>query len=157
MSLKAQTVASMWPVKQDRVDIQPAQTVAEESEATGQSYCMEGGIKMAIGLPLLQVDPAPAAGGQLITMLVTFGLIIVIFYMLVIRPQNKKQKDTQKMLGAVKKGDRVTTIGGIRGLVTAVKEQTLTLKVDDNTKIEFTKSAISSVLDKKEAPTQNAE
>ena len=112
---------------------------------------------MEIGLQLLQIDAGPAAGGQLVTMLVTFGLIIAIFYLLVIRPQNKKQKETQKMLEAVKKGDKVTTIGGIHGVVTAVKEQSLTLKVDDNTKIEFSKSAISAVLDKKEAPTKSSE
>ncbi len=102
------------------------------------------------GLPLLQ--SAGSAGGQMVTMLITFGLIILIFYFLVIRPQNKKQKETQKMLASLKKGDRVATIGGIRGTITAVKDQTVTVKVDDNTKIEFNKSAVSSVLERKEEP-----
>jgi preprotein translocase subunit YajC len=78
---------------------------------------------------------------------VTFGLIILVFYFLVLRPQNKKQKETQKMLAAVKKGDRVVTIGGIRAVVASVKEDAVVLKVDDNTKIEFSKSAISQVLE----------
>jgi len=100
-------------------------------------------------LPMLQAT----AGGsnQMITMIVTFGLIIVIFYFLIIRPQRKKQKDTQSMLSTLRKGDKVATAGGIRGVVTAVKENTITVKVDDNTKIEFNKSAVSSVLERKES------
>ena len=87
----------------------------------------------------------------MITMIVTFGLIIVIFYFLIIRPQRKKQKDTKDMLSTLRKGDKVATAGGIRGIVTAVKESTVTVKVDDNTKIEFNKSAVSSVLERKES------
>jgi preprotein translocase subunit YajC len=100
-------------------------------------------------LPLLQA--ATGGGSQMVTMLVTFGLIIVIFYFLIIRPQRKKQRDTQSMLSALRKGDRVATVGGIRGVVTAVKEHTVTVKVDDNTKIEFNKAAVSSVLERKES------
>ncbi len=103
-------------------------------------------------LPTMQTSAS--AGGQMVTMLITFGLIILIFYFLVIRPQNKKQKETQKMLAALKKGDKVVTVGGIRGTVTAVKDQTVTIKVDDNTKIEFNKSAVSSVLERKEVSTE---
>ncbi len=101
-------------------------------------------------LPLLQ--STGSAGGQMVTMLITFGLIILIFYFLVIRPQNKKQKETQKMLASLRKGDKVSTIGGIRGTITAVKDKTVTIKVDDNTKIEFNKSAVSSVIERKEEP-----
>ncbi len=104
-------------------------------------------------LPLLQAAANP--GGQMMTMLITFGLIIFIFYFLVIRPQNKKQKDAKRMLEALKKGDRVVTIGGIRGHVTSVKEQTVTIKIDTDTKIEVNKSAVSSVLDKKESPAKS--
>jgi hypothetical protein len=50
----------------------------------------------------------------MITMVVTFGLIIVIFYFLIIRPQRKKQKETQNMLSTLRKGDKVATAGGIR-------------------------------------------
>jgi len=87
-----------------------------------------------------------AAGGQLVSLLVTFGLIIVIFYFLIIRPQSKKQKETQKMLAAVKKGDRVVTVGGLRGTVHAVKDETIILRVDDNVKMEFNRSAVASIL-----------
>ncbi|MDR2601564.1 MAG: preprotein translocase subunit YajC [Spirochaetaceae bacterium] len=76
-----------------------------------------------------------------------FVLIIAIFYFLIIRPQNKKQKETQKMLEALKKGDKVVTIGGVYGTIQNVKEKTVVIKVDDDVKIEFLRSAISSVLD----------
>jgi len=99
-------------------------------------------------LPMLQ---ATGGGNQMITMIVTFGLIIVIFYFLIIRPQRKKQKDTQSMLSTLRKGDKIATAGGIRGVVTAVKESTVTVKVDDNTKIEFNKSAVSNVLERRES------
>ncbi len=89
-------------------------------------------------------------GSQLITMLVTFGLIIVVFYFLVIRPQNKKQKDAKKMLQSIRKGDRVVTIGGMHGSVESVKEDFVVLKVDDNVKLKFSKSAVSQVLERQD-------
>jgi preprotein translocase subunit YajC len=77
--------------------------------------------------------------------LLPFVAIIAIFYFLIIRPQNKRQKETQKMLAALKKGDRVVTIGGIHGVIQSVKESAVIVKVDENTKLEFNRSAISSV------------
>jgi preprotein translocase subunit YajC len=71
--------------------------------------------------------------------------IIAIFYFLIIRPQNKRQKETQKMLAALKKGDRIVTIGGIHGTIQSVKESTVIVRVDDNTRLEFSRSAISNV------------
>ncbi|MDR2662390.1 MAG: preprotein translocase subunit YajC [Treponema sp.] len=71
--------------------------------------------------------------------------IVAIFYFLIIRPQNKKQKETQKMLQALKKGDRIVTIGGIHGVIQSVREGTVILKVDENCKIEFTRSAIATI------------
>ena len=77
--------------------------------------------------------------------LLPFAAIIGIFYFLIIRPQNKKQKETQKMLSALKKGDKVVTIGGLHGTIQSVKETTVIIKVDDNVKMEFSRSAISGV------------
>ena len=71
--------------------------------------------------------------------------IIAIFYFLILRPQSKKQKETQKMLAALKKGDRVITIGGIHGVIQSVKETTVIIKVDENTKLEFNRGAVSTV------------
>jgi preprotein translocase subunit YajC len=75
-----------------------------------------------------------------------FVAIIAIFYFLIIRPQNKKQKETQKMLSQLKKGDKVVTIGGIHGTIQSVKEQTVIVKVDEDTKLEFSRSAISNIV-----------
>ena len=65
------------------------------------------------------------------------------------------------MLSEIKKGDKVATVGGIRGTVQAVHEETVVLKVDDTTKLEFSKSAVSSVLEqtstKKEENTETQE
>jgi len=82
--------------------------------------------------------------------------IFVIFYVFMIRPQNKKQKETEKMIAALKKGDKVITIGGIHGVVTSTKEKTIVIKVDDSTKIEFSRSAVSSVVVDEKAKEKNA-
>lgn len=97
------------------------------------------------GLFLLQQTTASNPTGSLISTIITFGLVFVIFYFLIIRPQNKKQKQMQQMIAGVKKGDKVVTIGGIHGVVASVKDSTVVLKVDDGTRIEFSKSAIASI------------
>jgi preprotein translocase subunit YajC len=86
-----------------------------------------------------------ASGPGAIVNFLPLVAIIAIFYFLIIRPQNKKQKETQKMLSALKKGDRIVTIGGIHGTIQSVKENTVILRVDDTTKLEFSRSAVSSV------------
>jgi preprotein translocase subunit YajC len=103
--------------------------------------------------PLLQA--AGSGGGQMVSMFVTFGLVFVVMYFLIIRPQSRRQKQAKAMLSALKKGDRVATIGGIRGIVHSIKDDGVVLKVDDNTKIEFSKSAVATVLNsaKSEAET----
>lgn len=101
-------------------------------------------------LPLLMATPeAGAAGGagSIVPTLITFGLVFVIFYFLIIRPQNKKQKETKRMLEALKKGDKVVTIGGIHGSIQSLKEDAVVLKVDSNTKLTMSRSAISNVVE----------
>ena len=88
--------------------------------------------------------PGGAAGG--IMTFLPFIAIIAIFYFLIIRPQSKKQKETQKMLSALKKGDKVVTIGGMHGTIQTVREQSVIVKVDDSVKIEFNRSAISQIV-----------
>ncbi len=102
-------------------------------------------------LPLLQAATSNVSTtGSFSSLIVTVVLMIGIFYFFLIRPQNKKQKEMEKMLAALKKGDKVVTIGGIHGVVSSTKEKTVILKVDDNVKLEFNRSAIASV-DKPEA------
>jgi preprotein translocase subunit YajC len=98
--------------------------------------------------------------GSMTTTFITFGLIILIFYFLIIRPQKKRDKEAKNMLASMKKGDKVVSIGGIRGTIVIVKEATVVVKVDDNTRIEFSKNAIAQILDKKAesaASTKKAE
>ena len=114
--------------------------------------------KLFSGLPLLQAAAPGGSTGSMISTLVTFGLVFVIFYFLIIRPQNKKQKEAKRMIEAVKKGDKVITAGGVHAVVYTVKEKTVILKVDENTKMEFSKSAIASVVvDKVEADPKVAD
>lgn len=99
-------------------------------------------------LSLAQAAAGGSPTGSLVSTIVTFGLVFVIFYFLIIRPQNKKQKEAQKMIESVKKGDKVVTIGGVHGTVHAVKETTVVVKVDEEARIEFSKSAIATVVAK---------
>ena len=100
---------------------------------------------------------AAAGSGSMLMSVLPFGLIILIFYFFIIRPQNKKQKETEKMLNALKKGDKVITVGGIHGVVSSTKEKSVIVKVDDNTKIEFSRNAIASVVvDKVEKEAKSA-
>jgi preprotein translocase subunit YajC len=71
--------------------------------------------------------------------------IFVIFYFLLIRPQQKKQKEHAKLVAGLKTGDKVITTAGIHGLITNVKDNTVTIKVADNVKIEFDKNAVVTV------------
>lgn len=106
-------------------------------------------------IPFLQTTaPAAAGSGSLLMTVLPFGLIILIFYFFIIRPQNKKQKETEKMIAALKKGDKVVTIGGIHGVVSSTKEQTVIVKVDDGAKLEFNRTAIASVIADKAEPSK---
>ena len=92
---------------------------------------------------------------NLLVSVIPFVLIIGIFWLFIIRPQNEKQKETENMINALKKGDRVVTIGGIHGVVSAAKEKTVVVKVDDGVSIEFNRSAIAAVVVDKPAEKSN--
>ncbi len=73
------------------------------------------------------------------------ALIFIIFYFLLIRPQKQKEKEHQKMLGGINKNDEVVTSGGIHGTVVNVKEKTLTLRIDENVKMEIEKNSVAYI------------
>jgi preprotein translocase subunit YajC len=75
-------------------------------------------------------------------MLMMFALIFGVFYFLVIMPAKKQQKKKEAMIAALKKGDKVVTSGGIFGTVAAVEDQSILLKISENTKIRILKSAV---------------
>jgi preprotein translocase subunit YajC len=88
---------------------------------------------------------APAGGGSSIPMLLPL-LLIPVLYLVMIRPQQKRQKQWQEMLGGLKAGDRVTTAGGIRGIILSIKDDVIIIRVaPDNLKLEVAKTAIASV------------
>ncbi|TCD47739.1 preprotein translocase subunit YajC [Chlorobium sp. N1] len=92
----------------------------------------------------------PTTGGAApnpIVQLVPLVLIFIVFYFFMIRPQQKKQKDREKVLESLKRGDRVVTIGGMHGTVAGIdtEKKTVLVQVADNTKIKFDRSAVASV------------
>ena len=80
-----------------------------------------------------------------IMQIVPLLMIFVIFYFLLIRPQQKKEKNRLSMLKSIKKNDEVVTAGGMHGIVLNVKDSTITLRIDDNVKVEVDKDAVSRV------------
>jgi preprotein translocase subunit YajC len=96
---------------------------------------------------LAQQAAAPGATSQpdLLQTLLPFLFMGVIFYFLLIRPQQKRQKQHQQLMSNLKTGDRVVTSSGIHGLIANVKDTTFLLKVADNVKIEIDKSAVAGV------------
>ncbi|MBN1698509.1 MAG: preprotein translocase subunit YajC [Spirochaetales bacterium] len=99
-------------------------------------------------LPLLQAGQGQDGLMGMVPTIVMMVAIFAVFYFLLIRPQRKKQKELKEMLDALKKGDKVQTIGGIRGTIVGVKEKTVVIKVDDNTKLEFARDAVQTVVKK---------
>ena len=76
---------------------------------------------------------------------IMMGLIFVVFYFFIIRPQRKREADRKQMISAVRKGDKIITAGGVHATVTKVEDTSVLAQVDDNTKLRFEKSAITSV------------
>ncbi len=92
----------------------------------------------------LQAPAAPQAGGQ-IGLLIWMVLLIVVFWTILILPQRKQQKRRNEMINALKKGDKVITIGGIHGEITNIDGDDLWLRVADKVEIKMVKSAVSRV------------
>ena len=95
---------------------------------------------------LAQAQPAAPAPGGGIGFFVPFIFIFIIMYFVLFRPQKKRQQEQQRLVSALKTGDKVVTNAGIHGLIANVKETTVMLKVADNVKIEVEKSAVTNVL-----------
>lgn len=85
-------------------------------------------------------------GGGFLQTIILFGLIFVIFYFMIIRPQQKRQKERQKMLDSVEKGEKIVTSGGVHGTVVGVEEKTLLVQIADNVKVKIDRGAVANVL-----------
>jgi preprotein translocase subunit YajC len=104
----------------------------------------------------LLLSDAAASGATAPSPIAQFAPLIfigVIFYFLLIRPQQKQRKEQQKLIEALKTGDKVITSAGIHGMISNVKERTVLLKVADNVKIEIDKAAVATVLEKSSEET----
>ena len=107
----------------------------------GQAFAFGGG---------QPAQPGAESPSMLVTMF-PFVLMFVILYLLIIRPQQKKQKDHQRMVDELKKGDRVVTSGGVHGTITGIKdkEDILVVQVAKDVQIEVSRGSISRVAERK--------
>lgn len=99
---------------------------------------------------IAQQPRGPGGLGSFLPMIIILG---VIFYFLILRPQQKQRKEHQIMLDNLKKGDKVITIGGIHGMITNIKDKDkiIVVKIADNVKIELSRSSITQVAKSKTA------
>ena len=99
------------------------------------------GIAYAMGMG--GASPQGGAGG--FAGLVPLILMFVIFYFLLIRPQQKKTKEHREMVGNLKKGDRIVTAGGLHGRVTGVSDSTLTVEIAEKVRVKVNRASVSAL------------
>tara|TARA_B100000809_G_scaffold154484_2_gene151841 strand:- start:3072 stop:3416 length:345 start_codon:yes stop_codon:yes gene_type:complete len=108
-----------------------------------------------IGLDnLLAMAPPPSGQGNPLGFMFPMIILFAILYFMLIRPQQRREKERKALIESVKSGDRVLFSGGILGTVTNVKDHTLAIKISDNVKIEVARGAVQRVLDKGENPSE---
>ncbi|HQY20843.1 MAG TPA: preprotein translocase subunit YajC [Ignavibacteria bacterium] len=100
---------------------------------------------MNILKPIL-MQQAPGGIESILSSIVPFLLIIFIFYFLILRPQQKRQKERAKLLESIKKGDKIITAGGMHGLVEGLDDKTLLVKITDNVKVKMERSAVTTIV-----------
>jgi preprotein translocase subunit YajC len=95
----------------------------------------------------LAADPAASSTGSLLMNLWPIGLMFVVLYFLLIRPQQKRTKNRNSMLSTMKKGDKVVTIGGMHGTIMEINDDnnTIVVRVNDTTKLTFDRSAVNAI------------
>ncbi len=109
-------------------------------------------------LIFMQCAPGPGqTGGGMETLmsLLPFLLIILVFYFMILRPQQKRQKERQKLLESIKKGDKVITAGGIHGTVEGIEDKVLLIKIADSVKVKVERSSISTIIGVTESLDKN--
>ena len=95
----------------------------------------------------------PSDGGQQanpIASLLPFVLMFLVLYLLILRPQMKKQRNQQRMIDELEKNDEIVTSGGIHGTILNIKDDILVVKIADNVKIEVSRAAVSRVKNKED-------
>lgn len=101
---------------------------------------------------LIAMGPQQGAqgGGSMVSTLIMFGAIFAIFYFMIIRPQQKRAKEREKLISNLQKGDKIITTGGMYGTIAGVEEKTVLIQVTENVKIKFDKSAVNVITSSKE-------
>jgi preprotein translocase subunit YajC len=93
---------------------------------------------------------APQGGdggsGSLISTVIMFGAIFAIFYFMIIRPQQKRAKEREKLLSNIEKGDKIVTSGGVHATIIGIEEKTVLIEIAPNVKVKVERSAIGSVI-----------
>lgn len=87
-----------------------------------------------------------AGGGSLISTLIMFAAIFAIFYFMIIRPQQKRAKEREKLLSNIEKGDKIVTTGGVHATIVGIEEKTVLIEIAPNVKIKIERSAIGNVI-----------
>lgn len=90
-------------------------------------------------------------GGGLMSTMIMFALIFLIFYFMIIRPNQKRQKERRNMLEALKKGDKIITSGGIHGTIVGIEEKIVLVQIADNVKVKVGRDFVSAVTKEAEA------
>lgn len=99
-------------------------------------------------LPELLFSAAPAGGASSWTMFLFLGGFALIFYFMIFRPQSKRRKEHQALVGGLAKGDEVVTVGGIAGAVTKVEDDFVKVNIANNVEIRVQKSSVGASLPK---------
>lgn len=107
---------------------------------------------MTIFTSLAMAAPPGGESGGSLQFVGTMVLMMAVFYVMLIRPQRRKERERRELLAAVKSGDRVMFGGGMLGTVTNVKESTIIIKIADKVKVEATRGAVTHVLKEGEFP-----
>jgi preprotein translocase subunit YajC len=91
--------------------------------------------------------PGGSGANAMLTQIVFFAAIFAVFYFLLIRPQQQQKRERERLLGMIKRGDRVVTTSGMHGTVTGLDDTTVTLRVADQVKITFDRAAVGRVVE----------
>jgi preprotein translocase subunit YajC len=106
-------------------------------------------------IQLLFMTPAPGQEGPgMMSNIFFFAAIIAIFYFMIIRPQQKRQKERDRLMSSLSKGDKIITSGGIHGTIVGLEEKTALVQISDNVKVKIDRQAIATVVHESTQPAE---
>jgi preprotein translocase subunit YajC len=111
-------------------------------------------VQLLSQLFLFMAPSGQEGGAGIVGNVVLFGSIILIFYFMIIRPQQKRQKERQQMVDSMKKGDKIVTAGGIHGTIVGIEDKTALVQIADNVKVKVDRSTIGTILKEGEPTTK---